>query len=131
MKSPKKHRPPLSRGTLAKEIPAGIVLSEIAEQVRYVGSPEHKDTPSFAGSPRPRADATLCDRSLANQLLKITRWLQSAIRQRQVGEPWEGRFPRYVWHREGEVCYEARLTNRETGYYKGYPIEPTECPEGI
>lgn len=48
-----------------------------------------------------------------------------------MGEPWEGRFPRYVWHREGEVYYEARLTNRETGCYKGYPIEPTEYPEGI
>lgn len=52
MKPPQKHRPPLPRGTLAKEIPAGIVLSKIAEQVRYVGSPEHKDTPSFAGSPK-------------------------------------------------------------------------------
>jgi hypothetical protein len=95
-----------------------------------VGSPEHKAHPSFAGLPRLRADATKCDPALTDRD-ELTRWLQAAIASGHIGEPWEGQFPRYAWHRAGDVCYEARLVNQELGQYKGYPLEPAENPEGM
>jgi hypothetical protein len=104
----------------------------LASEVVYVGSPEHKDTPSFAGTPpRPRPDASICDRSLATQQERLTGWLRESIERGLMGEMMEGRFPRYIWHREGDVVYEGRLVNREQGQYKGYPLLDDEWPEGI
>jgi hypothetical protein len=108
--------------------PQGIDLKAIAEEVRYVGSPEHKLTPSFAGRPAPRSDASVCDPSLANQRDLVQSWLREALRQGHCGGPWEGRVPRYVWRKTGQEAHEARLTNRSTGEYKGYPIGIEECP---
>jgi len=34
-----------------------VNLESLAGRVSYVGSREHKDSPSFAGQPKPRADA--------------------------------------------------------------------------
>ena len=48
-----------------------------------------------------------------------------------VGGQWDGKFPRYVWSKDGESVYEARLTNPMKGEYKGYPIRRDEWPEGI
>ena len=95
-----------------------------------MGSPEHKDFPSFAGRPRLRADASLCPREIRDQEL-VSEWLRSAIRRGAVGGPWEGGFPRYVWHREGDVVFEGRLVNRGSGSYKGYPLDEDEWPRGI
>ena len=67
-------------------IPEGCDLEETAKKVRYVGSPEHKDVPSFAGHPRPRADATICDRSFIDRLPEIQDWLEKAIRAGNVGD---------------------------------------------
>lgn len=106
-------------------------LESLAERVSYVGSPEHKDMPSFAGQPRPRADASICPRSLTRQHEKVEAWLQEAVRRGTVGELWEGDFPRYVWFRDGTDVYEGRLVNRGLGEYKGYPLEPGEGPEGL
>jgi hypothetical protein len=111
--------------------PPGISLARIARRVSYVGSPEHKDHPSFAGRPRPRADASLCDPALAHRLPDLTRWLRAAIRKGNVGAPWEGDFPRYAWHRQGDAYFEARLVNREKGEYKGYPLADGERPDGL
>lgn len=97
-------------------------------RARYHGSPEHKDTPSFAGSPRPRTDASLCDRTLASEHALVESWLQDAIRRGAVSEYWEGGFPRYVWYKDAETLYEARLVNRDQGIYKGYPLEEGEWP---
>jgi hypothetical protein len=32
-------------------------------------------------------------------------------------------YPRYVWHLDADVLYEARLTNSGNGEYHGYPLE--------
>lgn len=110
--------------------PAGRDLEAIAGRVRYVGSPEHKDTPSFAGQPRPRADATICDRSFAGRQSEITEWLREAIRRGQTGD-WVGAFPKYAWLRVGDAVYEARLVNSGNGEYKGFELMRDEWPAGL
>lgn len=127
MRAPKRYRP--SPRTIMAG-PPGMDVWQVAEQVRYVGSPEHKDAPSFAGWPRPRADATICDRSFAGRQLEITAWLKEAIRSGMTGG-WVGRFPKYVWRRDGERVFEARLVNAQSGEYKGYELRPDEWPKGI
>ena len=111
-------------------VPPNVVLADIAEKVAYVGSPEHKDFPSFAGRPRFRADASLCPRWIKDRQV-VEKWLRSAIRRGAVGAPWEGGFPRYAWHMEGDTVFEGRLTNKVLGEYKGYPLERDEWPRGI
>lgn len=106
-------------------------LELIATQVRYVGSPEHKNHPSFAGHPAPRADATKCDPAFKDRQEELCQWLADAIRQGQIGAPLEGAFPRYVWIRQGERIFEARLVNRELGHYKGWELEEHEWPEEL
>lgn len=128
MKAPRRRRP-LRRSI---DCPlSGPDRTELARRVTYVGSPEHKDTPSFAGNPRPRADASICDRSLAARQDEITGWLRTAIEQGVFGANADGGFPRYAWYRDGAVVYEARLVNSGLGQYKGYPLNRDEWPEGI
>lgn len=127
MRAPRRHRP--SKRTFAAP-PAGCDIEAAAARAHYVGSPEHKDTPSFAGHPKPRADATICDRSFVNRLEEINDWLKSAIRDGHTGE-WSGSFPRYAWHREGGAVFEARLVNEGNGEYKGYELNADEWPPGL
>ncbi len=103
------------------EVPVGVDLREVAERVDYVGSVEHKRHPSFAGHPRPRADATLCDPAL-NDPGTLTKWVAEGVRAGQIGAPWEIDFPRYVWVQAEGKWYEARLTNPVLGQYKGYAL---------
>jgi hypothetical protein len=95
-----------------------------------VGSGEHKSYPSFAGQPRLRADASKCDPKFQDAD-EITDWLRQAIACWNVGAPWEGEFPRYVWRDLDDVIYEARLVNRELGQYKGYPLTRSEWPDRL
>lgn len=92
MRSPGRRRP-LDRSFA---VPEGVELQHIAEIVRYVGSPEHKDMPSFAGQPRPRSDASICPRELSRDSERVEGWLKEAIRRGAVGGIWEGGFPRYA-----------------------------------
>lgn len=128
MRAPARKRP-LAR--VLSAVPEGTDLASLAHHARYVGSPEHKSAPSFAGPPRPRADATICDHSLNSRQKEITTWLRTALIRGAVGAPWEGSFPRYAWFRQGETVYEARLVNHEKGEYKGYPLGPDEWPKGL
>jgi hypothetical protein len=103
-------------------------LRRLATRVSYVGSPEHKNTPSFAGQPRPRADASLCPQELKGEKAKVEGWLRQAISKGAVSELREGDFPRYVWFQDGDAVYEGRLVNQQLGQYKGYPLESDEVP---
>lgn len=129
MRAPKRKRP-LQRSLIPD--PAADWLT-IFRSVSYIGSPEHKDTPSFAGHPRPRADASICSRSLARDQPTVKQWLQAAIQAGNYSEFFEGDFPRYVWYRDepNNITYEARLVNREQGCYKGYPLNASEVPTGL
>ena len=106
-------------------------LTDLAGRATYVGSPEHKDVPSFAGQPRLRADASCCPSDIVNDLESVSKWLHSALLLGATGAPWEGGFPRYVWHKEGSIVFEGRLVNRTQGWYKGYPLSNNEWPDGI
>ena len=123
MRAPQRKRP--QRRSIEPP-PEGIDVSGLASRVTYVGSPEHKTAPSFAGQPRPRGDATKCDTALSDRLGDIQRWLRHAVEVQCFGGPWEGGFPRYVWCKVGEIVFEARLVNRGFGQYKGWQLEPDE-----
>lgn len=127
MRAPCRKRP--LRRTLDKNVNQ-YELDVLSEKVTYIGSPEHKDTPSFAGTPRPRADASICDRELSQDRERVQQWLECAVSSGCVGELKEGEFPRYVWYRDTEIVYEGRLVNRGNGEYKGYPLHENEWPEG-
>jgi hypothetical protein len=109
--------------------PPEIDLAKVVAEMSYVGSPEHKDRPSFAGWPRPRSDASICDETLTPET--VTEWLRTAMNKGVFGVLWEGRFPRYLWYKHESTVYEARLLNREKGEYKGYPLEIEEWPPDI
>lgn len=106
-----------------------IDLESIAKCAKYVGSAEHKDISTPAGLPRPRADASICDQAISKNFSKLTKWLRAAVRLGHVGGPWENGYPRYVWHKEDEIVFEARLINRESGEYKGWPLQSDEWPD--
>lgn len=127
MRAPKRRRPPRRSLDVA---PPGVDLVRVAGLVSYVGSPEHKTYPSFAGKPNPRADATKYDPNLNNPV-ELTEWLRAGVRAGYVGAPWEGDFPRYVWCKRDEVVYEGRLVNREQGHYKGWALKVEEWPKGV
>jgi hypothetical protein len=110
--------------------PEGTDVEAVAAQAVYVGSPEHKSTPSFAGQPRPRADATICDPAFHDRQADLQQWLRNAIRNRQFNDYWEKGFPRYVWSRVGDTVFIARHTGN--GQYKGWQLEDQdEGPEGL
>jgi hypothetical protein len=128
MRAPKRKRP-MRRERVAPS--PDIDLVALSQRATYRGSSEHKRTPSPAGPPRLRADATPCPPQLVD-LDELTRWLRSAITAGQVGAPWDGDFPRYVWYRsDTHGCFEARLVNRESGDYKGYPLRQEEVPRWL
>lgn len=111
--------------------PPGINLVEVAESCRYVGSPYHKDRPSFTGtSCRRRPDAGICPEDLADCPEIVERWLKDAIRAGQVGA-WDRGFPRHVRHREDEMVFEARQGAPGSGEYHGYPLTPRQRVRGL
>lgn len=128
MRTPSRQRTPPTRSF--GQAPKSVDVVAIANRIRYVGSPEHKNETTFAGSPRPRSDASICDRALNGRLADINTWLRDAVIAGQFSELWDqGAFPRYVWHREGGDVYEARLVNAGSGEYKGYKLNRDEWPE--
>lgn len=111
--------------------PEGIDLGQVAESCRYDGSPYHKDRPGFAGMPPGRRPgATLCPPELANRRDLVEGWLRDAIRAGRTGA-WEGGYPRYVWHREGNVVFQAQQGSPGSGVYHGYPLEPWQQVRGL
>src|SRR5665811_380316 len=100
MQSPGRRRPPLK----SIHVPQDADLEAVASRARYIGSPEHKSAPSFAGQPKLRSSASKCPSSLVDPD-KLTEWLKRAIKQGNVGSPWEGIFPRYAWFTSDAVSY--------------------------
>lgn len=105
-------------------------MAVVAAGCRYVGSPYHKDALGFAGMPRRRPNASLCPEDLVNRRELVETWLRDAVRSGNVGG-WDGGFPRYVWHREGKIVFEARQGSPGSGEYHGYPLEPSQHVQGL
>jgi hypothetical protein len=97
-------------------------MREAAGKVRYTGSPYHRSPGSKAGPVAQRAGlSSRCPASWTNQ--EATRVLRLAIIEGRISEAWTNAYPNFVWHLEGDVLYEARLTNAGNGEYHGYPLE--------
>lgn len=126
MRAPKRRRP-LRR---VINCPESVDLPDLSQRVGYIGSPEHKKGKTYAGHPRPRADASQCPEKFNKSPRRPLKWLQDALRSGCVGAPWEQGFPRYVWYYDkgDETFYEARLSNAGNGAYKGYPLNEDEVP---
>ena len=93
-----------------------------AAKVRYTGSPYHRSPGSKAGPIAQRTGlSSRCPSNWTNA--EATRLLRLAITEARVSMIWEHGYPRYVWHLDGDVLYEARLTNSGNGEYHGYPLE--------
>ena len=107
--------------------PEGTNLAEIAERVKYVASTYHNATDP---GHRRRADATVCPKEVSKRQKRTQLWLRNAIRAGRTGT-WRGGFPRYVWHREGDVIYEARQGAPGSGEYHGYPLDPNQTVRGL
>lgn len=125
MRAQKRGRP-LSRARVVP--PEGADLPALAARATYHPSAEHKDryTPAV-GVRRLRSDATPCPEAVTGG--EAQDWLQGALAAGDVGGPWTDQpFPQYAWRRVGDVVFEARLTNAEQGWFKGYPLDPTEWP---
>jgi len=108
-------------------------LKRIAQSAHYVGSPEHKDYKSNLikdQKPRPRANASICPKSI-DELGEVNRWLEQAILRGAISDDWQSNFPRYIWYKDKSKVYVGRLTLPGTGGYKGYPIEEWEWPKKI
>ncbi|WP_284536456.1 hypothetical protein [Nocardioides sp. T2.26MG-1] len=106
-------------------------LERCALAVTYVGSPEHKSMPSFAGPPKLRSDASRCPTDLKDAA-EITSWLAAAIRAGLVSDdPGSDGFPKYVWTFKRGTWFEARLVNATQGTYKGYPLADDEVTGGL
>lgn len=117
-------------------------LKSLAQLATYEGSVEHKDTPSFAGTAKPRAgakhfgadgespDCMLCPRRWANLKDAATDLLRLAIERGQFRDDEGLALPRYVWARDPvdpRIIYEARrLSVPDTGY-KAYPLTSTQA----
>jgi len=117
---------PLSRARVTP--PPGSDLAALSERATYHPSAEHKDRylPP-AGVRRLRSDATPCPAEIS--LDQAQQWLREALAQGHVGAPWVDQpFPQYAWFRAGGRVFEARLTNPEQGWFKGYPLRDGEEP---
>lgn len=77
-----------------------------------------------------RPGASLCLPELANSRDLIEAWLRDAVRAGRTGA-WDGGYPRYVWHREGTVVFEARQGSPGSGAYHGYPLDPAQQVQGL
>jgi hypothetical protein len=108
------------------------ILRKAGTEARYVGSPYHRLANSRIGRPTTRKWATTskCDPDWT--LETATRALREAILAGSASARWKNGFPCLAWHREGEVLYEARLSNSGLGEYHAYPLEDIrEWPANI
>jgi len=99
----------------------------VASLVRYVGSAEHKSFPSPAGNATLRSDASRCDPRYTD-FEQITEVLRTAIRRGCISAIFEGDFPKYAWGWLDGHLYEARLVNRNAGWYKAFRLQDVEMP---
>lgn len=103
-------------------------LEAAAVKVNYKPSDYH--CPQQGQPPKGRAKPAMhCTREWS--LREAVNALRTAIRNRRVSRQWCGDFPRHVWHKEGDIWYEACTNVGTAGTYHAYPIELAGLPPGI
>jgi hypothetical protein len=107
-----------------------VTLAELeaaAVAARYAPSNYHcKIDGKLARRVKP---ATPCPREFSLQ--EAGNALRAAIRAGRVSQHWVKGFPRQLWHREGDVWYEACTNFGTAGTYHAYPIEVSGLPAGL
>jgi hypothetical protein len=127
MKKPEHHR---KRPRELHPSISEIDLNSLAERVTYEGSPKHKRSPKYFSNPEFRSSGSICPPVITHDLPKIMEWLRIGIQKGAISSL-RGEYPQNIWYLDGEILFEAVLTNKENGQYHGFPLEPFEWPEGI
>lgn len=104
--------------------------SDLAEQVRYGGNPEHKKNPGdFGLTPpsRPKAGKSLCDAVGIFSRKEALEYCKLGMRKGLISDRSVGKWPQNIWSvtKEGYPL-EAQLENTETGTYHGYPMPESD-----
>jgi hypothetical protein len=109
--------------------PDPTMIAAAAARAVYAASEYHCHG-SKGEAPKKRAEyASICPKRWSSEA--ATQALRRALTNGQVSEAWEDGFPRYVWHKDGEVIYEARHTRGPHGTFHAYPIEKYQIPDGL
>lgn len=118
------------RSICSSEALAGVDRALLSERVSYCGNPAHKKNPGdFGLTPPsgPRPGKSLCDAAAIFEKDVATRLLKEGLRRGLVSAHFDGEWPKVIWSvTEDGIVLEARLENRETGAYHGYPIQSTD-----
>ena len=100
-------------------------VSQLKQTISYHGSSKHKQNPHIFGLPPfrgKRGDETLCDRDAGFQNMgSIPPMIQRGLDAGLVGDN------NIIWAiADNGWIFEARITNRTTTEYHGYPVRQTE-----
>ena len=117
----------------APELEIGL----LAQEAKYVGSPEHKIGRWWGGQGNPpgpsgmlkrpkKQNTTVCPLHTQEDKAKATNWIQQAISDGCfVFEEGDRRFPKHVWRGDADRGgWVGRCINSEQGEYKGWPAMP-------
>jgi hypothetical protein len=103
-------------------------LNAVAEGATYSPSPYH--CPDSKGRLASRLKPAMpCAEGWSTQ--DALNALRVGIRGGKVSKAWIGKFPRYDWHRAGDIWYEAQTNTGTAGRYHAYPIEDSGVPLGL
>ncbi len=124
-------RPNLGKPKRVCLSPDKALLAQAAASAVYDGSSNPYHCLGIRGRPLSTRvkPASICPKRWTDE--DATKVLRAAVARGNVSEKWEEGFPRYVWHRDGEVFYEARHTRGPSGSFHAYPIEEMQAPQGL
>jgi len=111
--------------------PDSAMIAMAAENANYSPSDGDYHCKGSKGQPPQSRTkyASICPRRWS--VKEATAALRAGIENCRVSEAWEDGFPRYVWHVDGQVVYEARHTRGPHGTYHAYPLEESQFPDGL
>ena len=115
-----------------KDLIAGDLecCSNLADQMRYGGNPEHKMNPGDFGLTPPsgrRSGKSLCDTVGIFSREDALECFKSGLRKGLISDRFSGPWPQNIWAvTEGGHPLEAQLENQETGTYHGYPMPESD-----
>lgn len=104
-------------------------LEAAARTATYLSSDYHCRGPKGQPPKRRTSPTSICPRAWRDE--EATNALRKALLNGHISDVWDGEFPRYVWHKEGEVIYEARHTGGPAGCFHAYPIKSLQIPSGL